>query len=182
MKRLRIPILLLFCLLLCGCGSSGARSRCRAFSEQLAARETLHFTAQLRTEYPDRTAAFKLQYAMEDGEQAVTVKEPESIAGIRARLLPGETRLEYDDLILDVGNLDDRGLSPMAALPTLVEAMRSGHLDSFWKEGGELAAEFVLTDELRAQVRFEPESMTPTHAELLRADTVAVYCDITDWR
>ena len=108
--------------------------------------------------------------------------QPESIAGIRARLLPGQTKLEYQDLILDTGDLNKAGLSPMSALPVLVEALRSGHLDSHWQEGGEPVVQLVLDDELSARVRFRPDSMTPTHAELICGDTVTVYCDLTDWR
>ncbi len=182
MKRICLPILLLCCLLLSGCGTSAAEARYRAFSEELGARTALHFTAKLRAEYPDRSFDFTLQYAMAEGEQTVTVAEPEIIRGIRARLLPGETKLEYDNLILDTGDLDPHGLSPLSALPLLVEAMRSGHLDSHWQEGQKLAVQLILTDDTSAVVLFRQEDMTPTHAELLCDGRVAVSCEISDWR
>lgn len=182
MKRICLPLLLLLSLLLSGCGSAAAEKQFRAFSEDLNRRDRLDFRAQLRAEYPDKSLRFLLDYAMQDGEQTVTVAEPENIAGIRARLLPGETKLEYQDLILDTGDLDQAGLTPMSALPTLVEALRSGHLDSLWQEGGELVVQLVLTDALSARVRFRQDDMTPTHAELISGDTVTVYCEINDWR
>ena len=182
MKRICLPLLLLLGLLLSGCGSSAAERQYRAFSEELSQRDSLAFTAQLRAEYPDKSVGFVLDYAMKNGEQTVTVVQPESIAGIRARLLPGQVKLEYEDLILDTGDLNKAGLSPMSALPVLVEALRSGHLDSHWQEGGEPVVQLVLDDELSARVRFRPDSMTPTHAELICDGTVTVYCDLTDWR
>ena len=182
MKRICLPLLLLCALLLTGCGSSAAENRYRAFSEELAARDTLYFTARLQAEYPDKSVTFKLRYALADGDQTVTVVEPDSIAGIRARLLPGETLLEYDDLILDTGNLDKNGLSPMSALPVLVEAMRSGHLDSHWQEGDSPAVKLILADDMSVTVRFQPDSMTPAYAELLSDSTVTVRCEISDWR
>ncbi len=182
MRRICLFVLLVFCLLLSACGTSAAEARYRAFSDALARRDTLHFTARLRAEYPDRSARFTLQYAMEDGEQTVTVTEPEIIAGIRARLLPGETKLEYENLILDTGSLNQNGLTPMSALPLLVEAMRSGHLDSCWQEGGELAVQLILTDDTSAVIRFREEDMTPTAGELLCDGTVTVFCEISDWR
>ena len=182
MKRICLPLLLLLALLLSGCGSAAGEKQFRAFSEELSQRDQLDFRARLRAEYPDKSVSFLLDYAMKDGEQTVTVAEPENIAGIRARLLPGETRLEYQDLILDTGDLDKAGLTPMSALPTLVEALRRGHLDSLWQEDGEPVVQLVLTDALSARVRFRPDSMTPTHAELISGDTVTVTCEINDWR
>ena len=181
MKRICLPVLLILCLLLSAC-SSAAEGKFRAFSEDLAARDSLHFKAKLRAEYPDRTLDFTLDYALQDGEQRVTVLEPESIRGVRARLLPGETRLEYEGLLLDAPALGCAELSPMSALPLLVETLRRGHLDSHWQEGGALAVQLILTDELRATVRFEPESMRPVSAELFCADRLVIACEITDWR
>ncbi len=182
MKRACLPFLLALALLLSGCGGSAAEARFRSFSEDLAARDALRFTAKLRAEYPDRSVAFKLQYALESGQQTVTVLEPESIRGIRARILPGETKLEYEELILDTGDLNRDGLTPLSALPVLVETLRDGHLDSHWQAGEQPVYQLILTDDLCAQVRFAPDPMTPVYAELFCDDRAAVYCEISDWR
>ena len=69
----------------------------------------------------------------------------------------GATALEYDGLILDTGDLDAYGLTPMSALPLLVEALRTGHPDAFWEEGGCDAVELLFDDHTRARVWFDEE-------------------------
>lgn len=179
MKKRLVLIPLFLCLLLSACGNP-ALARYESFSQELSQRETLSFIAQLTASYPDRTARFTLRYALEDGVQRVTVLAPERISGISARLEPGKTSLEYDGLILDVGDLDDYGLSPMSALPLLVDALRHGHADAFWTEDGKDAVELLIDDHTRAQVWFDPEGL-PCYAELVSDGLVTVSCHIKNW-
>lgn len=179
MKRC-IPLLLI-CLLLCGCTNPAREKRFNAFSQALAGQETLQFTAEVRSEYDDRSFSFTLDYLKDAEGQTVRVLEPEHIAGIRAHLSPGSSTLEFQGLILDTGPLDPYGLSPMNALPTLVEALCRAHLESVWEEDGALACQLILDDHLSARVWFS-EDMIPLRAELQSDDTVRIFCDIHDWR
>ena len=121
MKRILLPLLLIACLFLSGCGDHAAEKRFTDFSEGLAAKETLSFCADMRVEYADRTLEFTLAYARDADGQTITVQKPERIAGIRAHLAPGSNTLEFEGLILDTGPLDPYGLTPMNALPKLVD-------------------------------------------------------------
>ncbi len=179
MKKLLVLSLLLFCLLLGGCGNP-ALTRYETFTRDFSEKTGLDFTAELTASYPDRTAQFSLRYALADGVQRVTVLAPERISGISARVELGKTALEYDGLILDTGDLDDYGLSPMSALPLLVEALRSGHADAFWTEDGKDAAEILVDDHTRAQVWFDQEGL-PCFAELVCDGVVTVSCQIKNW-
>ena len=143
MKKTLSLIPLLFALLLSGCGNA-ALQRYESFSSRLQEQDTLCFTASLTASYPDRTAQFDLRYTLEDGKQRVTILSPECISGISATVALGKTSLEYDGLILDTGDLNDYGLSPMSALPLLVEALRHGHADAFWTEEGRDAVEILF--------------------------------------
>lgn len=181
MKRLCLPLLLVFCLLLSACGSKAGESQYSAFSQSLSEMDSLSFTAALRAEYEDKTVEFTLRYD-EDRELAVvTVLSPELIAGIKARIAQGGTSLEYDGMIIDTGDLDGYGLTPMSALPALVRTMRSGHLESYWTEDGRAVFQLIADDHLSAVVWFEPENMTPMRAELVSDGHVKVVCDIAGW-
>lgn len=181
MKRICLPLLLVFSLLLSGCGGKEIEKAYASFSERLGAQDTLSFTANVRAEYEHKTARFTLAYT-EDAEGAsVTVLAPELIAGVIARVEPGGTSLQYDGVVLDTGALDSFGLSPMSALPVLVQAMRSGHVDSFREEDGMYVYCLEPGDEYRCTVWFRPDGMIPVRSELESAGRVAVTAEISGW-
>ena len=81
---------------------------------------------------------------------------------------------------LGVVKADAYGLSPMSALPLLVEALRHGHADAFWTEEGMDAVELLFDDHARANVWFDGEGL-PCRAELVSDDVVVVSCEINNW-
>lgn len=181
MKYRLIPLLLIFSLCLTGCGSRASEDVYARFSQELNRGGPLSFTGTLRCEYPDRTVNFRLRYERNGEQELVTVLEPEIVAGIRAVRESEGNKLEFEGLILDTGDLDPYGLSPMNALPLLVEALSHGHADSFWDDQGLKAVSLILDDHLSARVWFD-EGMTPHRAELVSDKTVTAVCEITDWR
>lgn len=180
MRREFVPLLLSFCLLLSACGS-GAKSRYQQFSQELAGKTDLSFTADVRAEYQDKTAEFTIDYIRYEGGCTVTVVEPELIRGVSAHMADGKTQLEFSGVILDVGPLDEYGLTPMSALPALVRAMQTGHLESIRSENDRTVVELKPDDHLTVTVWLEEDTMTPVHAEIASGGRVAVYCDLRDW-
>ena len=181
MRRRFIPLLLLFCQLLSACGSGAAENQYNAFAQALSEMDTLSFTAVLRAEYEDKTVDFTLRYNEDESGTSVTVLAPELVAGIKARVVGDSTALEYEGILIDTGNLDNFGLTPMSALPILVETMRAGHLESYWTEDSRAVFQLILDDHLYAVVYFESETMTPVRAELVSDGHVRVACDIAGW-
>ncbi|MBR5095094.1 MAG: hypothetical protein IK095_08370 [Oscillospiraceae bacterium] len=179
MKKLVLAVSLLACLLLTACGNA-AQQRFLAFSEELAQRDALSFTADLTASYPDRDAAFTLRYELSDGTQRITVLAPGSISGVSARIDADGTKLEYDGAVLDTGDLDGFGLSPMSALPAVVTALTQGHADAFWTEDGMDAVELQLDDSTTVRVHFGRDGV-PCRAELISDGTVTVVCQIKNW-
>lgn len=180
MKRFCLLLISALCLLLTGCGSSSAQKDFEAFSTELASRSELQFTAALTAMYEDKNVDFTLAYTKDGDGCVVTVIEPKMVQGIRARITGGGTTVEYEGIMLDTGRLDDYGLSPMTALPILVEAMCSAHADSFWEEGGLNAVKLIPSDTLSAVVWFD--GGVPVSAELISEGRVTVSCEIKDWK
>ena len=79
---------------------------------------------------------FALTAAVSGEETVLTLTEPEWAAGLTARITGEEGKLEYDGLILETGSLDGEDLSPMSALPQLLEAARSGLYGRVYPGGG----------------------------------------------
>ena len=180
MKRLVLLLLLVPCLLLGGCGHNDAAGRFAPFSEELAARSDLCFTAALRAEYPDRSAAFTLRYEDCGPGAVVTVLEPEEIRGVSVHVNGAESSLGYDAIVLDTGALDRYGLSPASAPVRLVQALREGHLESAWEEEGLTVWEIILDDGQSVCVWLS-EALVPVRAELISDGRVTVFCEIGDW-
>ena len=178
MKKLCICLLCL-ALLLCGCGGRENAERDR-FAEVLSARHDLCFTADLRAEYADRSAAYTLRYEEDPEGCTLRVLEPEEIRDMSLRLDENGAQLRYDGISLDAGAPDRFGLSPVSALPALTKALREGFLDSSWTEEGQTVWELQADDGLRVRVWLD-EGLIPRHAELISDGRVSVVCEIEDW-
>ena len=62
------------------------------------------------------------------GESTVEVLAPETIAGVRARVSGEDLSLEFEGEVLNAGRTGRAGISPAAALPALMDALRDGWL------------------------------------------------------
>ena len=179
MKRL-CAVILLCCLLLTGCGGDHVKESYQKLADGLNARTDLSFIAEVRAEYEDKSAEFTLQYTEDSRGRTVEVLSPGLIKGIRARLQEGRDSLEYGGVMLETGELDRFGLSPMSSMPALVKALREGHLDSYWTEDGTTVLQLIADDSLTVTVWLD-ESMTPLRAELISGGQVRVFCTVSSW-
>lgn len=128
--RVFVPMISLV-LLLAGCGGgqeSGAEALALAIRGEYLALSDCALTAEITADYGRRVYDFQIAAQLTGEEFTLRILQPEPAAGITARLDQSQGRLEYDGLILETGPLDDEGLSPMSALPALLEAARSGYL------------------------------------------------------
>lgn len=175
--RRALWILLLPTLLLSGCANS-AETGFERFRSLLPG--TVHVTAELRCEYDERSASFTLRCDETDGGTVVTVLAPQEIAGVSAKLGAGLSQLSCDGVTLDCGDLNDFGLSPVTALPTLLRALREGHAESYWTEGGCTLCDLTLDDHVSAEVTLS-ETLSPIAAELRSDGRVRVFLTFVDW-
>ena len=179
MKRKISALLMITALLLCGCGENEELAF-ESFREELAGAEELCFTADVQAEYEDKTAAFKLEFSMKDDEYAVKILEPELVAGISAHIKSGETHLEYDGVILDIGVLNDRGLCPMSALPYLADAMKDAYAEMAWTEDELLTVRLVPADDMSVTLWIN-EDNEPVNAEISYKEKTVVFVEIDNW-
>ena len=179
MKRRLLILLMILPLLFCGCGN-GEELAFEELRQELQNADILSFTADVRAEYEDSTAEFKLAFSMQGDEYTVEILEPELVAGIKARVKSGDTHLEYDGAILDIGKLTDRGLCPMSALPYLTDAMKNAYTDMAWTESGLLTVHLVPSDDMSVTVWID-ENNEPVNAEITYKEKTVVFIEIDDW-
>ena len=82
-------------------------------------------------------------------------------------------------MILPAGDLNGAGLTPLTALPYVVQAIRSGYVDLTWTEDG-LQVVQLITDDHTA-VRLYLDGTVPQCAELSVDDTLCLRCTMENW-
>ena len=92
-------------------------------------------SAAITADYGRRVYEYELEAAWDGGETTLTLTAPETVAGVTARLEAGESLLEYDGMVLETGPLNSEGLTPLSAIPTLLEAARSGYITAVSLDG-----------------------------------------------
>ncbi len=182
MKRLCVMLLILPCLMLSGCGTGAEEKRFEEFSSELRGRETVSFTADVRAEYDDHTARFTLAYSGNSEDCTVTVIEPDIISGVTMRFESGSSVLDCESISVDTGFLDESGMTPVNALPIIVRAMCSGHLDSCASVDGVPVWYIVPEDGVTVALWMSGEDTTPLRAELASGGRVRLFCEIHDWK
>lgn len=170
---------------LCGCGGKTIRAQesFTAWRGDFLAREEHSITAAVRISQEDAVSEYTLAYALTPEEETVEVLAPELIASIKAHIEEDSARLSYDGVILDAGS-SAGGLTPMTALPRLMDFIESGHLESSWAEtrdGLELyATELELEDGSKLVLWQEQAGMTPVYGEIRVQNAVEAAIDIQE--
>lgn len=137
--RKKLASLLIPLLLLAGCqGGAGAlpgggeltaEEEARQVRTEFLAASSCAGTAAVTADYGQRVYEFTLDFSWEkEGETVLTLTAPEELAGLTARIAQGQTRLEFDGISLDTGELTGEGLTPMELVPALMEWTRTGFM------------------------------------------------------
>ena len=110
------------------------------------------------------------------GEETVlTLTSPDTVAGLTARLGTEEgSLLEYDGAVLETGPLDGDGLTPVSAIPAILDDLRAGYLDTCTLEAQDENQVLRLTvRDPEAEPGRGPETalwLDPATRNLLRAE------------
>jgi len=192
--RKMISCVLMMTLLLTGCGRDPEDS-----PENLAAQirgEYLNLRqwsaeVTLCADYGEQVFDFTANVTWErEGETVIVITGPELIAGITARIREGETFLEYDGAGLSLGMLDLSGLTPVSAVPALMECITTGYMARCsWQGEGETRMLSVLCSDpavplgkgVEYTLLFDPESHALIQAEVSVDGTLRLRAEFSDF-
>ena len=129
--RRRLFCVLMMTLLLTGCGEAGVSE-----GEELAltirgeylAMENCAAHAAITADYGQRVYQYEMAVSVSEEDTVLTLSAPETVAGLTARITGEDSFLEFDGTAVETGALDSSGLTPVSALPALLEAARSGYI------------------------------------------------------
>ena len=167
-------------LLLTACGAGEETNETAQLQQQYAAVESATMEAEIVCHYDDEIRTYTLLCAYTPERSTVTVLSPENLAGISAQVEDGTLTLSYDDISLDAGTYSAAAVSPVVALPKLMEAAAHGYITEESRETvGErkclrLSADLSDRPGMLYTTWFDAETMLPLRSEI-SADGFVVY-------
>ena len=135
----------LICVVVAVLGSACGKER---FSpERLQTRYSgQDFAAQYTvTSHAGFYATYELECRRNEGISTVTIRSPQSVAGIQAVMQDGSTRLRYGEVSLDALLPEVAGFSPMDVLHGLLEDLQNNAPTQYGWENGFLTVEYRET-------------------------------------
>lgn len=178
-----MPVLMIGALLLGGCADTDkTEERLAQARAEIAAAESVSFLARVSVELEESVFDCVLQVERREDETVVQAVEPEIIAGLSARMGPEDTAIEYDGMILSIGDALSGEISPMGTMPLILDALESGYVSMVWQEQqGQrslTAAQCFVSDAEYLKIWFDSGTLTPVQAELVSGGRVVVKCSI----
>ena len=170
---------LMLTLLLTGCGGK-EKELALQLQEQYALVPAATLEADICCHYDDEVREYTLRCAYTPEKSVITVLKPEQLSGITATLALGELKLSYDEISLDAGTYSAAAISPVAALPKLMEAAAHGYITEESRETvGErkclrLSADLSDQPGTLYTTWFDEETMLPLCSEI-SVDGYVVY-------
>lgn len=187
-QLLFLPMML---LLLTGCGGgqegkTGAEALAVEIRGEYMAMTGYSLQAQVNADYGQRVYDFTLSVTNDGEETAVVIREPEMLSGVTARIHGEEGTLEYDDLSLETGFLDGESLSPVSALPTLMEAARTQYIDRCTLADGVLEVHCADPEQdsgtgQEVTLWFDAQTHALTSGEISQDGRRVIACQITEF-
>ena len=182
MKKRRMLCLLCLVplLLFSGC------SKDRFSPEQLQQRYLgCDFTAQYTvTTHAGFYTVYELTCERVDGISTVTIRSPQSVAGIQAVMQEGNARLQYGDISVDAVLPEVKGFAPMDVLHGVLEDLEGAAPQQYGRENGSLTVEYRATVAGGQQaikiVTLDSETLDLRCAECYLDDSLILSLDVTE--
>lgn len=173
---LALTIALVFSL--CACSDTGKADK---IGEEFENAQKIVLTAFVRADYGDKIFDFKITCTETPDETAVEIKEPEEIAGVRAVCTEEGYELEFDGAVMTTGAVTRNGLSPVEALPCLIDCWQDGYYIALLKEpygnGKALVLDSRITDTVYQKTWFDSETLLPLKSEIMQSGQTVITCE-----
>ncbi|MDR0951631.1 MAG: hypothetical protein LBM18_01740 [Oscillospiraceae bacterium] len=163
---------------LSGCsGSKKLEADFTAWRQDFTGKPELQITALVTSAAEAAVSEYKLVYNRSSDEETITVVEPLMIADVTAHISGEELTLSFDGLILETGASPEE-LSPLAALPAMIDFLESGFVKSVWTEKSEgrdlLVAELENADASRLTIWLDKADNLPVLATIRSGESVEI--------
>ena len=174
MHKTKFYALMMTLSLLSGCGqNNNAEQLALDIRSSYLSCNTFSAHACLTADYGQRVYSYEMDILTQDDTTTLTLTQPEYAAGITACIKDGESSLTYQDISVETGTLDPNGLTPVSAVPALLDAARSGFITTcFFEDSGLLRIDCGSPDlpvgtGTQTTLWFQPEDHTLVQGDIL---------------
>ena len=183
MRKAIVSALMMTLLLLGSCGEREARLEedFQRLRDAVTAARSMRFQAELTADEGGSVSDYTLAADYDGQTVTVEVLAPEILAGIRATARRGEAALEYQGVILGAGPLDGEGLTPMSALPVMIDAMASAYVELLWQEDGYTAARLYAGEKSVLTLWLDGDTGLPVAGEYATGGRTVLTCRFSGW-
>ena len=138
MRRSSVVCVLMITLLLTACGGAGEEhgpmEQALAIRGEYLAGQDCTARLDVTADYGQRVYTYTVDVTVSDGRTTLQVVAPEEVAGVTAHLDGAQGSIEYDGTMLETGELSADGLTPLSAVPALLESARSDFIGGCTRE------------------------------------------------
>lgn len=182
--RLFLPkILLILTILLSSCAADSSDTAKIAERQQNISRA--NYLAHITANFPERAVKFSLDYTYNrDGDDRAVVTAPEEISGIALSITGAAVELEFDGARLEMGKLNQNGLSPFSAIPSLLSVWTDGNFSEtqstrIFERDAVLVISRDSSDGVMLEYRtwFSKDEQIPLYAEIFSDGERVIQCE-----
>ena len=183
MRKAIVSALMMTLLLLPGCGEREARLEkgFETLRKAVTVAEDIRFQAAMTADYGQSVSEYELAASYDGRETTLEILAPELIKGIKASAQRGETTVSYDGVILGAGPLDEEGLTPMSAIPVMLDAMASAYVELLWWDGDYIAARLYVGESSVLTLWLDGNTFVPVAGEIAADGRTVIACRIDGW-
>lgn len=183
MRKLTPSVLMMTLLLLTGCGEREARleQSFASFREAVTMAEHISATVELTVSSGSAAADYTLQVEYDGQTTELEILQPELLAGVKAVAKQGQAEIAYESVRLGAGPIDQDGLTPVSAVPAILDAMQSGYRELIWWEEPYIAARLHIGETSVLTLWLEEDTLTPVTAEIASGGLTVLTCTFTHW-
>lgn len=145
-RQAKLLVLMICLVFLSACGAKGiTEEEFNSWREGFITAQDHEITADVTFSSGDKVCIYTLKYGKSADSETIEVLAPEQIAEIKANITGEDSEVLYDGAVLETGTDVLNGLSPMTSLPTFMDFLKDGHVESIGKEIDE-GVELIVTD------------------------------------
>ena len=193
MRKRLCALMMTLVLPLSACGGATGESGAETMALDVRAKY-LEMTAcaghmELTADYGQRVYTYGVDVTWaREGETLLTLTSPESVAGLTAHISQGETALEYDGVMVETGELNADGLTPVDAVPALLAYAQEGFMAECVLEDwdGEERLHVTCRDPEKdpgqgteAQLWFQPDTAALVRGEISSDGFTVIVCEVS---